>query len=381
MSRRGTNEGSIYKRSDGRWVGVIHLGYEGGRRRRKNIYGKTRADVAAKLREAQRMLSVGGTLGRERETVKTLLRKWLKDSAAPKVRPKTLQRYEEIVRLHLIPALGSIKVKNLSAEDVERMQNAALARGVAPRSLTQWRAVLKRALTVAMRWEWVTRNVASLAEPPRTEIYPVRALTIADAQALLAAVKGDRLEALFQVGLALGMRQGETLGLTWEDIDLEGGTLSVRRTLQRIKRAWVFSEPKTARSRRTIPLPEPVARALREHRSRQLEERLRAGPAWEGETWGDLAFPDEIGRPLSAFHVIRRFKALQELAGLPPMRYHDLRHGAASLMAAQGVPPRVAMELLGHSNIQTTLMIYTHVTQDDQREASDKVSAAIWGGS
>ncbi|MCI0776542.1 MAG: site-specific integrase, partial [Chloroflexi bacterium] len=148
MSRRGTNEGSIYKRSDGRWVGVIHLGYEGGRRRRKNIYGKTRADVAAKLREAQRMLSVGGTLGRERETVKTLLRKWLKDSAAPKVRPKTLQRYEEIVRLHLIPALGSIKVKNLSAEDVERMQNAALARGVAPRSLTQWRAVLKRALTV-----------------------------------------------------------------------------------------------------------------------------------------------------------------------------------------------------------------------------------------
>ena len=192
-------------------------------------------------------------------------------------------------------------------------------------------------------------------------------------------MKGDRLEAVFQVGLALGLRQGEALGLTWTDIDLDAGTLSVRQTLQRVRGEWTFSEPKTTKSRRTIPLPEPVALALREHRGRQLEERLRAGPAWEGETWGDLVFPDELGRPLSGFHVLRRFRSLLALAGLPPMRYHDLRHGAASLMAAQGVSPRVAMELLGHSQIATTMNIYTHVTPRDQREASAMVSEAIGG--
>ena len=210
---------------------------------------------------------------------------------------------------------------------------------------------------------------------------PTAALTTADAQALLSAVKGDRLEALFQVGLALGLRQGETLGLTWKAIGLDAGTLSVRQTLQRVRGEWVFSEPKTAKSRRTIPLPKPVALALREHRGRQLEDRLRAGPAWEGEAWGDLVFPDELGRPLSGFHVLRRFRSLLALAGLPPMRYHDLRHGAASLMAAQGVPARVAMELLGHSQIATTMNIYTHVTPQDQREASARVSEAIWGKS
>ena len=381
MSRRGSSEGSIHRRKDGRWAAALSLGYQRGRRQRKYLYGRTRAEVARKLHEAQRTLSSGGILPAEQQTVKTVLETWLRDSAAQQVRAKTFQRYEGIVHLHLIPALGSIKLTRLNPAHVEAMLNQALAQGASPRSLTQWRAVLRRALNVAARWGWVSRNAASLAEPPRTEDYVVRPLTTADAQALLSAVKGDRLEALFQVGLALGLRQSETLGLTWKDIDLDAGTLSVRQTLQRVRGEWVFSEPKTAKSRRTIPLPRPVARALREHRGRQLEERLKAGPAWEGETWGDLVFPDELGRPLSGFHVLRRFRSLLALAGLPPMRYHDLRHGAASLMAAQGVPARVAMELLGHSQIATTMNIYTHVTPQDQREASARVSEAIWGKS
>lgn len=381
MSRRGNTEGTIHRRKDGRWAAALSLGYQGGKRRRRSFYGKTRAEVARKLQEAQRTIGDGGILPGEQQTVETLLETWLKDSAAQKVRPRTLQRYQEIARLHITPALGSIKLNKLGPAHVEAMLNEALAEGASARSLAQWRAVLRRALNVAMRWGWVNRNAAALAEPPRTGDYTVRALTSSDAQDLLSAVKGDRLEALFQVGLALGLRQGETLGLTWEDIDLDAGTLSVRRTLQRVRREWVFSEPKTAKSRRTVPLPEPVARALREHRNRQLEERLRVGPGWEGGKWGDLVFPDELGRPLSGFHVLRRFRSLLKLAGLPRMRYHDLRHGAASLMAAQGVPARIAMELLGHSQIATTMNVYTHVTPQDQREASAKVSEAIGGRS
>ena len=380
MARRGNNEGSTHRRNDGRWAAALSLGYQGGHRRRKYLYGRTRAEVALKLHEAQRTLSDGGILPTERQTVETLLQTWLKDSAAPKVRRKTFQRYEEIVRLHLIPALGSVKLTRLNPAQIEAMLNAALARGVSPRSLTQWRAVLRRALHVAMRWGWVNRNAASLAEPPRGEDYVVPPLTTADAQALLLAVKGDRLEALFQVGLALGLRQSEALGLRCSDIELEEGMLSVQRSLQRVAGEWIFNEPKTAKSRRTLPLPAPLTAALRQHRNRQLKERLSAGPAWEGSGWGDLVFADQLGRPLSGFHVLRRFRSLLALADLPPMRYHDLRHGAPSLMAAQGVPARLAMELLGHSQIATTMNIYTHVTPEDQRQASARVSEAIFGG-
>ena len=334
MTRRGNNEGSIYKRADGRWTAAVHLGYEGGRRRRKAIYGKTRQEVARKLAAALRAREQGLPQPAERQTVGSLLQTWLRDSAAQRVRPRTLQRYSEIVRLHLIPALGSVRLAKLAPDDVERAMNAAVSQGASPRSVAQHRAVLRRALNVAMRWSWISRNVASLCEPPRAERREVHALTPADARRLLEAVRGDRLEALFAVALASGMRQGEALGLRWDDVDLGNGTISVQRTLQRIEREWRFLEPKTSQSRRTLPLAGPVASALREHRARQLEERLRAGGSWDGPRWGELVFADEFGCPLSGFHVLRRLRELLSRAGLQPMRYHDLRHGAASLMAA-----------------------------------------------
>ena len=211
---------------------------------------------------------------------------------------------------------------------------------------------------------------------PEREITP---LTPTSARALLDAVRGDRLEALFTVALDCGLRQGEALALRWTDVDLARATITVRRSLQRVGREWQFTEPKTARSRRTIPLPAPVTASLREHRAHQLEERLRVGTAWEGQEWGELLFCDELGRPLSGFHVLRRFRELLALAGLPSMRYHDLRHGAASLMAVQGVPARVAMELLGHAQIGTTMNIYAHVAPELQRDAAERVGQALWG--
>lgn len=381
MSKRGSNEGSIYRRLDGRWVAALSLGYQGKSRRRKHFFGRTRQEAAQKLQRAQRALADGGSLTSERHTVSTLLETWLKESAANRVRPRTLERYEAIVRLHLIPALGHIRLSKLTPAQVDAMMNASLKAGAAPRSIAQHRAVLRRALNVATRWGWVNRNAASLAEPPRITTQEIKALTPAAAKTLLSALRGDRLEALFTVALASGLRQGEALGLRWTDVDLDSGTLNVQRGLQRIGGEWRFMEPKTAHSRRSIPLPGPVIAALREHRARQLKERLRAGQAWQGGEWGELVFADEVGAPLSAFHVIRRFRALLASANLPPMRYHDLRHGAATLMAAQGVPARVAMELLGHSQISTTMNIYTHVAPELQREAAERVGAALWGNS
>ena len=209
----------------------------------------------------------------------------------------------------------------------------------------------------------------------------MRALTPAAARAILRAARGDRLEALFGVALGVGLRQSEALGLRWDDVDLSVGTVAVRRVLQRYGGAFHLDEPKTDRSRRTVPLPAPLVAALGDHRARQIAERLRAGPAWRGGDWGGLVFASESGEPLHGTTVSRRFRRILAEAGIPTMRYHHLRHGAASLMAAQGVPPRVAMEVLGHAQISTTMNVYSHVAPDSQRDAVERVGAAIWGAS
>ena len=229
-----------------------------------------------------------------------------------------------------------------------------------------------------MRYGLVVRNVAALADAPRVAVREVTDLTPDAARSVLQAVRGDRLEALFTVALACGLRQSESLGLRWSDVNVDAGTMSIQRGLQRINGTFTFFPPKTARSRRTVAMPVPVAAALHQHMKRQLEERMAVGEAWEGDAWGALVFANELGRPLTSFHVSRRFRKLLQLAGLSPIRYSDLRHGAASLMAAQGVSARVAMEILGHAQISTTMNIYTHIAPELQREATEKVAGALW---
>lgn len=374
MGRRSNGEGSIYQRKDGRWVAAVVLP-EG---RRRAYYGRTRQEAHTKLLKAQRSLLEGLPLPLERVTTGQWLEAWLKQRAAPKVRPRTFGQYQEIVRLHIIPALGRIRLVQLRPQEVERMMAHGIAAGQSPRSVNHWRAVLRTALNAGMREGVVSRNVASLADPQPMPAYSVEPLTVPLARRLLVAFQGDRLEALFTVGLALGLRRSEALGLVWEHVDLEGGTLSVQRTLQRVNGGFRFMEPKNERSRRTIRLPGPIVRVLREHRARQCQERLLAGAAWRGGQWGNLVFSDEVGEPLHGSLVTRRFQRLLALSGLPPMRYHDLRHGAASLMAALGVPVRVAMDILGHAQISTTMNIYAHIPDEVQGEAVDRVAAALW---
>jgi integrase len=258
------------------------------------------------------------------------------------------------------------------------MLSSVASKGVSPRTAEHCRAVLRNALHGAMRHSLVGRNVAALADGLSVPAKEVMALTPDAARRVLEAVHGDRLEALFTVALACGLRQSETLGLRWSDVNVDAGTLSIQRTLQRVNGVFTIFPPKTARSRRTIAMPAPVAAALLQHMKRQLEERTMMGEAWEGDVWGSLVFTDEAGRPLTSFHVSRRFKKLLHLAEMPPMHYHALRHGAASLMAALGVQARVAMEILGHAQISTTMNIYTHVAPELQKDAADRLSAALW---
>lgn len=250
-----------------------------------------------------------------------------------------------------------------------------------PRSVADHRAVLRNALNTAVRWGLVGRNVAAIVDAPKVSDREIRPLGKEDAKALLQAFKGERLEALFEISIALGPSQSECLGLRWADVDFNAATLRVERTLQREDGKYEFMESKSRRSRRTLPLPSPIVDSLRRHRVRQLEERLRVGPAWVGDQWGDLVFANGLGEPLSGFHVTRRLKKLLADAGPPTMRYHDLRHGATSLMAALGVPARVVMEIMGHAQFSTTMEIYAHVAPDLEREELERVVTSIWATS
>ena len=253
----------------------------------------------------------------------------------------------------------------------------ALNAGQSPRSVLHHRAVLRTAINHAISQGLLTQNVAALAKPPRVPDVEHDPITPGRARAIIQAVKGHRLEPLYILMLATGLREGEAIGLKWPDLNLDANTLRVQRVLQRVQGEWLFKEPKTQRSRRTISLPEPVAKALRQHRTNQLKERLRLGHTWE-DLHG-LVFTKESGSPLTPTTVSYHFHGLLRNAVLPRMRIHDLRHGAASLMAAMGIPPRVAMELLGHSQISTTMNIYSHIASEYGREAMDRVDESLWG--
>ncbi len=369
-SRRGHGEGTIYRReSDGKWCTAVDLGWVNGKRKRKVIYGKTRKEVAEKLKVALRDQQQGLPVAVERQTVGTFLARWLADVAKPSVRPKTYASYADTVRLHLIPTLGRIELSKLQPQDVTALLTAKLRAGLSPRSVRYIRAILGLALGQALRWGLVARNVVALTDPPKAERHEITPFAPGEARRFLAVTRGERLHALYAVALALGIRQGEALGLRWRDVDLDGGAIRISKQLQRVDGKQTLVEPKTAKSRRTISLPDEIVAVLKAHRVRQLEERLQAGDRWQGEDWG-LVFASPIGTPLEPSNILKQYKALLAKAGLPPARFHDLRHSCASLLLAQGVHPKVVQEILGHSQISMTLDIYSHLMPNAQRDAA-----------
>lgn len=380
--RRGQNEGSIFQRKDGRWCGMLSLGWENGKRKRKSFFAATAAEVRDLLLKARSDHARGLPVAIERQTVKQFLDRWLQDSVKPAVRPRTYESYELTVRLHLAPALGHILLEKLAPQHVQTLLNCKPKDGLSPRSIAYLRVVLRRALNQALKWDLVVRNAAALAEPPRTVRHESNPLTPEQSHALLLAVKGARLEAFYTVALALGMRRGEVLGLRWQDVDFGARTLKVRQAIQRIagkltesgNSGLIAAEPKTERSRRTIAMPDVISKALKNHRVRQLEERLSAGAAWQEN---GLVFPNSIGAPLDPKALHRDFKRLLSEAALPSIRLHDLRHSAASLLLAQGIPMRTIMELLGHSSITLTADTYSHLRAPAMREAADKMDLIL----
>lgn len=364
--KRGQGEGSIYKRADGRWAAAINLGYQGGKLKRKTFYGATREEVRGQLVAALNDQQKGLPILTDRQTLAGFLEKWLEECVKPSVRYRTYLGYVMYVRRYIVPALGKLPLIKLNPQHVQKLMNELLSSGLSPRSVQLMRAVLRRALGQALKWGLVARNVATLVESPRVERPEVQFMLPDDACKFLKAIKGERLEALFSTALAMGLRQGEALGLRWEDVDFSAKVLRVRYSLQRIQGALQLTELKTRNSRRDLPLTDSIIACLRAHRSQQLQEKLAAGARWQES---GLVFTTTIGTPIDARNVVRQYHALLEKAKLHRFRFHELRHSCASLLLAQGVPLKTISDILGHSQISVTADYYAHIAPETRREA------------
>lgn len=234
--------------------------------------------------------------------------------------------------------------------------------------------MLHKALDDAVRYSLIARNVCDAVSPPRRRHYEIQPLSMEQAQQFLAIAKGHSLEALFVLAITTGMRRGEMLALKWQDITFSQNTLQVRRIFtRRPGSGYIEAEPKTEKSRRSILLAPIVVTLLKQHRTRQLEAKVKAGTQWQDQ---GLVFCTSLGTPLNPSKIVNRFKTLLKKGGLPPIRFHDLRYSAASILLSLSVHPKVVQELLGHNQISMTMDIYSHVLPGMQRDAMAKLNDA-----
>jgi integrase len=364
----------ITKRKDGRYMARYTVHTQDGPKR-KVTYGKKYKEVEKKLNEARGDAARGITYDAGEQTVGEYLARWLSGSVRDTVRQRTFERYESIVRVHLVPAIGRVKLKSLTPVHVRGLYREKLDAGIAPGSVLHIHRALSKALKQATDGGLLPRNDAGPVRPPRPRREEIRPLDREQVRTFLETGKLDRMEALYIVAVTAGLRRGELQGLKWEDVDLDTGTLQVRRTLSEPKSGYIFEAPKSGKGR-SIRLTRKATAALREHRKRQLAERMEH----DAGLWVDhgLVFPSGVGTPISGGNLNRAFKAILRRAGLPAkFRFHDLRHTCATLLLGQSVNPKYVQELLGHADISLTLNVYSHVLPDMGDAAAGAMDAAL----
>lgn len=374
MSRkRGNGEGTIHRRKYGGWCAQYTV-YTAEGRRRKTLYGKTRGEVGRKLASALSDRESGLTFDAGSLVLVDYLDRWLEDSVRDSVKQRTFENYAYVVRLHLAPTLGHLKLKALSPAHVQGLYRSKLNSGLSRRTVQLIHTTLHKALKQAVRWGLVPRNVTEAVTSPRPTKKEIHPLTPKEARTLLDAAEGERFEALYVLAITAGLRRGELLGLRWTNVDLERGYVQVRQQLIRTKGGLTFTSPKGGKSR-SVRLTTSAVTALESHRKRQLEEKLRLAGLWNEN---GLVFTTAIGTPMDGDNLVKRsFKPLMGRTRLPQIRFHDLRHTFATLLLSRGTHPKVVQEMLGHADISQTIDTYSHVLPDMQEGAVSEMERGL----
>jgi len=388
--RRGNNEGSItFHKKSGLWMGRIFVGYDNeGKPIRKVMYAKSKTELQEKIRNVLYERQAGTYVEPSRLTVGEWVISYLETYVRPSVRVKTFTTYEDMAKKHIVPALGTRLLQQLQTPEIQRFYNEKLEAGrldgkggLSSRAIHMMHQVISGALKQALAEGRIQRNVAEAVKLPPLKYKSMRSLSREELAELMKAVREDRLHAAFEVELATGLRRGELLALRWQDVDLNKKVIHVRRTLKRVRAEGgerrtklVFEEPKTDKSRRTITLTETAVKALKLHRVRQAEEKLRVGEAYQDN---GLVFATPLGRPIDPDGFYKHFSKILKKAGISHRSFHNCRHTVATVLLEEGVNPKVVQELLGHARVGITLDIYSHVDMKTMQQATDKLEEAL----
>lgn len=377
-------KGHIRKRGRNSWAVAIYVG--------RNDQGKPRYKwhtVTGGRRKAEdecarllNQMTSGEYIEPSRTTLAEYLERWLSDYAEVNVAAKTFERYAEIIRVHLIPALGHHRLTKLQPLHIQAYYSLALQSGrkdgkggLSAQTVIHHHRVLKDALHQAVRWRLLVRNPSDAVEPPRRQEREMQVLDDNQLGTLLKGAAGKSIYIPILLAVTTGMRRGEILGLRWSDIDLNAGTLAVCQSLEHTRLGGLkFKQPKTRRSRRVVALPDFAVDALRKHRAAQGRTRLQAGSDYKDN---DLVCARWDGSPRNPGALTRAFAKLIADLGLPKVRFHDLRHSHATQLLREGIHPKVVSERLGHSTVGITLDTYSHVTPTMQEEAAKRIDVAL----
>jgi integrase len=375
---RANGDGDVFPRKNKAGKITSYRGaYVGPDGKRRYVSGKTKEEARKALRQARGDAERGLVFDADNLKLGEYLDRWLSDSVSDTVKATTFERYEQITRLHLKPALGRVKLKALTPAHVRGLYREKLEAGLSARTVRYIHTTLHKALKQAVMDGLIPRNATESVKPPQPSREEMCPLTPEQAKLLLkvAHETGDRLEAVYVLAIHTGLRQGELLGLKWDDVDLEDGSLQVRRTLTTTKNGPLFTSPKTTCSRRSVKLTSHAIEAVRHHLERQLGEIDRVGSLWSEN---GLIFASEMGESLNRHNLTRRsFKPLLKRAGLPQIRFHDLRHTCATLLLTRNVNPKIVSEMLGHSSIAITLDTYSHVLPNMRDQAAAAMEEAL----
>ena len=371
--------GQIIKRGES-WLVRVFLGRDTNGKRKfhnKTVKG-TKKDAQKALNSMLRDADLGLLGNSQKQTLNEYLDVWLETIAKPRLQYRTFKDYGDLLRRYVRESLGNTKLSDLKAVHIQKLYGEMLERGLSPRIVRYTHATLSSALKEAVKLDILPRNVATLVQLPKMNPKEMDVLSKDETILFLETLEGERLATVFSFALASGMRCQEYLGLQWKDINFEQGTATVQRAVvwHRTGGGWHFSQPKTAKSRRTVPLPSSVMQELRRHRIRQNEERLKLGASWHQN---DLVFPSEIGTPLNPPNVTRHFKRILKKAKIrTSIRLYDLRHTTATLLLQAGINPKIVSERLGHSTITLTLDVYSHVLPNMQQDATAQLEEMIF---